>query len=66
VGGRGLWLGIAAVAGFGALLAAAPPEPATPPVSLELPEGALVAPGPAADLTLLFTGDVIGYIEPCG
>jgi hypothetical protein len=36
------------------------------PLSLNLPEGALVAPGPAPDLELLYTGDVIGYLEDCG
>ncbi|HJQ96686.1 MAG TPA: hypothetical protein VJ826_00155 [Candidatus Polarisedimenticolaceae bacterium] len=35
-------------------------------LSLDLPEGALVAPGPAPDLELLYTGDVIGYLEDCG
>lgn len=26
----------------------------------------LVEPGTPADLTLLYTGDVIGYLDPCG
>jgi hypothetical protein len=30
------------------------------------PPGALVAPGSPADVTLLYTGDVIGYVDPCG
>ncbi len=30
------------------------------------PPGAMIAPGPAPDLTLLYTGDVIGYVDPCG
>jgi hypothetical protein len=30
------------------------------------PAGALVAPGEAPDVTLLYTGDVIGYLDPCG
>ena len=30
------------------------------------PSGALVAPGDAPELTLLYTGDVIGYLDPCG
>lgn len=30
------------------------------------PPGALVAPGNPADVTLLYTGDVIGYVDPCG
>jgi len=35
-------------------------------LTLDLPEGALLAPGPAPDLELLYTGDVIGYLEDCG
>ena len=30
------------------------------------PATSLIAPGEPADLTLLFTGDVIGYLDPCG
>ena len=31
------------------------------------PEGGpLVAPGPAPDIIVLFTGRVVGYVEPCG
>ena len=30
------------------------------------PRGAMIAPGKTADLTLLYSGDVIGYIDPCG
>ena len=26
----------------------------------------LVEPGTPADLTMLYTGDVIGYLDPCG
>ncbi len=33
---------------------------------LEPPGGALVAPGNAPDLVLLYTGDVLGFLEPCG
>jgi hypothetical protein len=36
------------------------------PRSLEPPADVLVASGPAPDLILLYTGDVIGYVEPCG
>lgn len=46
--------------------AGTPSPPAASPRSLNLPDGALVAPGPAADIEILFTGDVIGYLEPCG
>ena len=35
-------------------------------VSFRPPRGAMIAPGPGADLTLLYTGDVIGYVDPCG
>lgn len=34
--------------------------------SLAAPATSLIAPGEPADLTLLFTGDVIGYLDPCG
>jgi hypothetical protein len=37
-----------------------------PARSLEPPAGALVAAGGAPDVIFLYTGDVIGYIEPCG
>jgi hypothetical protein len=63
---------VAALALAGAALAAPPIPPRAAPAaphgarSLDLPEGTLVAAGPAADLEILFTGDVIGYIEPCG
>ncbi len=40
-------------------------QPAVPR-SLDVPDGALVAAGKAPELDLLYTGDVIGYIEPCG
>lgn len=61
-------LAIALTAGFAA---AAPPDPApragtVPAATLSPPAGALVAPGAAPDLIFLFTGDVIGYVEPCG
>ena len=36
------------------------------PLSLDLPEGALLAAGPEPDLEILYTGDVIGYVEDCG
>jgi hypothetical protein len=48
--------------------AAQAPPPAAPvvPRTLDVPNGALVAAGKAPELDMLFTGDVIGYIEPCG
>jgi 5'-nucleotidase len=36
------------------------------PRSLEIPDGALVAAGPAPEVDILYTGDVIGYLEDCG
>ncbi len=52
------------------------PQPQTPardPIAQEIPsdegpepDGPLVAPGPRPDLVLLYTGGVIGYVEPCG
>ena len=44
------------------------PPPAAPkvPRTLDVPDGALVAAGKAPELELLYTGDVIGFIEPCG
>jgi hypothetical protein len=44
----------------------APPAPPSIPRSLDVPGGSLVAAGPAPELDLLYTGDVVGYIEPCG
>lgn len=36
------------------------------PPAGEPDEGPLVAPGEAPDLVLLYTGGVVGYVEPCG
>jgi 2',3'-cyclic-nucleotide 2'-phosphodiesterase (5'-nucleotidase family) len=49
-------------------IAAAQPAPGVPsiPRSLDPPNNALVAPGPAPEIDLLYTGDVIGYLEDCG
>ena len=41
-------------------------SPAEQQESFRPPRGAMIAPGPSADLTLLYTGDVIGYLDPCG
>jgi hypothetical protein len=65
------------VAGFAAAQAPAPaPAPAVAPVvapaapsiprALDVPDNALVAAGKAPEVDLLYTGDVIGFIEPCG
>jgi hypothetical protein len=45
--------------------AAVPAAPSVPR-TLDVPDGALVAAGKAPELDLLYTGDVIGFIEPCG
>jgi len=34
--------------------------------SFHPPGGALIAPGRAPDLILLYTGDVLGFLDPCG
>jgi len=67
------------IAGIAGLQAAAPAAPAAPaatpapqpivvpiPRSLDVPDNALVAAGKAPEIDVLYTGDVIGYIEPCG
>ena len=50
-----------AVAGLTAFLSVV-----VPVVSFTAAGAGRVAPGRAPDLTILFTGDVVGYIEPCG
>ncbi len=78
----GWWLpGVVAVSGLALAQAppavapaVAPPtaQPAVPadaprvPRTLDVPDNALVAAGKAPQLDILYTGDVIGYIEPCG
>ena len=42
------------------------PASQLPARSLDPPPGAIVAAGNPPDLIFLYTGDVIGYIEPCG
>ena len=36
------------------------------PVAAQQAAGGLVKGGKSPDLNLIYTGDVIGYIEPCG
>ena len=52
----------------GGLASAQVMAPAAPsiPRNLDVPGNALVAAGPAPEIDLLYTGDVIGYIEDCG
>jgi hypothetical protein len=67
---RAAWALVAAAAlcaaGAWAQEASKPSAAALPARSLEPPPGALVAAGGAPDVIFLYTGDVIGYIEPCG
>jgi len=62
-------IGCAAIL-FLALLAGAPALPQGLPVPAKPNAPATAAPplptGPAADLDLVFTSQVVGYIEPCG
>jgi len=34
--------------------------------SYVLPSGALIAPGDNPTITMLYTGNVVGYVDPCG
>jgi hypothetical protein len=34
--------------------------------SYVLPPGALIAPGDSPTITMLYTGNVVGYVDPCG
>jgi 2',3'-cyclic-nucleotide 2'-phosphodiesterase (5'-nucleotidase family) len=45
---------------------AKPPAPGEPTKSLEVPPGEIVVPGKAPELSILYTGDVIGYLKDCG
>jgi hypothetical protein len=61
--------GAAAVIGVEAQQSApqAPPaKAATERRTLELPPGTVVSPGMTPDLVFIYTGDVIGYLDPCG
>ena len=66
IGLVGAIVALAAVAGRGAGAAEgqtpAPEAPVSVPTQLPPP----LAPGPVADLDLLFTSQVVGWIEPCG
>ena len=59
-------LAVAAILAAAGVSAAPPPQTLPPGRSLDPPGGVLVAPGSAPDLIFLYTGDVIGYVDPCG
>ena len=59
------WMLAIVIAGVAAAQAPPPAAP-TIPRTLDVPDGALVAAGNAPELDVLYTGDVIGFIEPCG
>ncbi len=58
-----------AVGVLASIAASAQAAPAPSPASqrnLDVPAGSLIAPGKAPDLSLLYTGAVAGYLDPCG
>ncbi len=62
-------MGVLLVATLSLTLAQRKPQPATPEAGSPdpaTPRRSLIADGEAPDLFLLYTGDVIGYLDPCG
>ena len=57
---------LAVWAGCLARAQAPPPESQEIGQSFQPPQGALIAPGKAPDVLVLFTGDVLGFVDPCG
>ena len=68
---------LSACAGAAVAIAAASPQQGGPQPAVALAqvteappppgeEGPLVPEGPAPDIALLYTGGVVGYVEPCG
>jgi hypothetical protein len=51
---------------FGAASARPSGQAPAPAGSDPADSGPLVAAGPAPDFVLLYTGNVVGYVEPCG
>src|SRR5580765_5504712 len=58
------WLVTSSVLIATVAFAQAPPKEI--PRTLDVPDNGLIAPGKAAEVDLLYTGDVIGYLEDCG
>ena len=47
-------------------LALAESAPAPAPAAPAAGQAGLLAPGRSPELEILFTGDVVGFLEPCG
>ncbi len=65
----GMLMGVLALAALSLTLAQRKPQPSTPdPVGPDAttPRRSLIASGETPDLFLIYTGDVIGYLDPCG
>ncbi len=62
-------MGVLLVATLSLSLAQRKPQPSTPDLvgpDPTTPRRSLIASGETPDLFLLYTGDVIGYLDPCG
>ena len=61
------WLaGALVLAGALSIADARQDTPQTPELQPVVDEGPLVAPGEPPDFALIYTGGVVGYVEPCG
>jgi len=54
------------LAGMALAQSAPAPVPAAPAAAPVAGQGGLLAPGRSPELEILFTGDVVGFLEPCG
>jgi len=62
-------MGLLVLATLSLTLAQRKPQPSSPdPVgsTFTTPRRSLIASGETPDLFLIYTGDVIGYLDPCG
>ncbi len=50
----------------GLALAESAPVPVPAPAAPAAGQAGLLAPGRSPELEILFTGDVVGFLEPCG
>ncbi len=65
----GMLMGVLALAALSLTLAQRKPQPPTPDLrgpDPTTPRRSLIASGETPDLFLIYTGDVIGYLDPCG